>query len=231
MIQQTDLQNEETPLEKLNQMMNELHISNQDNEIQGYLLPRNPLVIYSDWFCAKCSHKQSSAKIQRMIENLKSEVEDSTNNEDSLFACLKKCRDLLHPNHQILTDIRWKLIPTYCRGPRTKLDDFPDERFRTKLQMCLENKRVFDTVDPGYSTSRGQLFYEIPESIFQLGKTEYCEERMNRKEFLRLLDVCSSLLNEGSHCLKNERANSTEKFFENMICGFQASIANILETL
>ncbi len=51
-----------------------------------------------------------------------------------------------------------------------ELDDFPDEKFQQKLKMCLENKRVFDIVDPGYSTSRGQLLYEIPESFFQVNK-------------------------------------------------------------
>jgi hypothetical protein len=34
--------------------------------------------------------------------------------------------------------------------------------------MCVENKRLFDIVDPGLSTSRGKLFYEIAESVFQV---------------------------------------------------------------
>ncbi len=34
--------------------------------------------------------------------------------------------------------------------------------------MCLENKRVFDVCNPGMSTARGRLLYEIPESIFQV---------------------------------------------------------------
>ena len=34
--------------------------------------------------------------------------------------------------------------------------------------MCIENKNVFDVVDPGCSISRGTLLYEISESIFQV---------------------------------------------------------------
>jgi hypothetical protein len=103
-----------------------------------------------------------------LMDGIKSEVECCGDDESSLFGCLQKNRNFLHPNHQTLTDIRCRLIPTFCRGPNSKLDDFTDEKFMQKLEMCLENKRVFDVCDPGMSTARGRLLYEIPESIFQV---------------------------------------------------------------
>jgi hypothetical protein len=68
-----------------------------------------------------------------MIDGMTKEVESSDGDETKLFENLKKFRPLLHPNHHVLSDIRRQLIPTFCRGGRKKLDDFPDEKFRQKL--------------------------------------------------------------------------------------------------
>ena len=150
------------------QLIQQLSSKSGTDEVSGYFVPGNPLSETCDWICGSCFRSKSCDEIKNLMEEIDSEVKNSEGDESKLVKNLENFRRLLHPNHQILTELRRTLIPTFCRGGRKKLDDFPDEKFRQKLRMCVENKRVYDIVDPGCSTSRGKLFYEIAESIFQV---------------------------------------------------------------
>ena len=100
----------------------------------GFLLPKSSLDVESGWTCRKCGRTKTGNEIKTLIDDVVREVDacdgggehdGGGDHEAELFKVLQKFRKFFHPSHQILTEIRYKLIPTYCRAARKKLDDFP----------------------------------------------------------------------------------------------------------
>ena len=88
--------------------------------------------------------------ILAMVDELTNEVENLTRNDlEGNLNQLKKCRELLHCNHSVLTELRVRLIPIICRGPGKGTQHFPEETIEHKKKLCQENLSVLKIITPG----------------------------------------------------------------------------------
>jgi len=69
---------------------------------EGILLPEFPLEPESDWACTKCSAKQPSSVVTKLLDKV---VIDSKDRNHEAF--IRKYGLILHPNHYLMTGIKF----------------------------------------------------------------------------------------------------------------------------
>ena len=104
-----------------------------------------------------------------MVDELTNEVENLPRNDlEGNLNHLKKCREFLHCNHSVLTELRVRLIPIICRGPGKGTQQFPEETIEHKKKLCQENLSVLKIITPGkdlfrcgWNTSPNFMFFHF----------------------------------------------------------------------
>ena len=88
--------------------------------------------------------------ILAMVDELTNEVENLKRDDlEGNLNQLKKCREVLHCNHSVLTELRVRIIPIICRGPGKGAQHFPEETIEHKKKLCQENLSVLKIITPG----------------------------------------------------------------------------------
>jgi len=183
----------------------------------GYLLHENPLEDDKpeQWKCYQCGENGNSEEILAMVDELTNEVENLKRDDlEGNLNQLKKCREVLHCNHSVLTELRVRIIPIICRGPGKGAQHFPEETIEHKKKLCQENLSVLKIITPGMTRQRAGCLFELQDCIFFLAKRQYEEGKMDDIKFLESLKECKQLLIECCKCLNNEPHNTVEKFYE-----------------
>lgn len=184
---------------------------------KGYLLHENPLEQgLEQWKCHQCGEMGDSKHISTMVQNLTEEVESLGRDDlESNLSLLQKCREFLHCNHSLLTELRVRVIPIITRQPgMMTLNDYPESVITFKRQLCRENLQVLNIITPGLSHQRGGVLFELQECNFFLAKRKLECGLITEKEFVDALKDCKKLLLECGQCLTNERPKSIEEFYE-----------------
>ena len=191
----------------------------------GYLLHENPLespttsdldvVEDEHWKCHKCEIKGDSNNINEIVKGLNDELNDLMRNDlEGNMDLLTKCRESLHVNHYILTELRARIIPIICRQPPKQIFHFPQDVIELKRTLCKENLAVLNIITPGRSVQRGGLLFELQECEFFIAKFKLENEMITEDDFVGKLSQCKNFLLECGQCLHKERPNSMEHFYE-----------------
>ena len=144
-----------------------------------------------------------------------------------ILTAMQHIREVVHPRHSILTELRSRLIPIMTK--RKEHNAIQDTDFALKQKLCLENMAVIDIVDPGLSPARGRLLYELFSAVFERAQAAFLAGRMEQDEFYWSVEKCKRLLTEGSLCLKNETNNANAKY-EKWIKQSKISLDSLTET-
>ena len=157
----------------------------------------------------------NAQEIQTIVTDLINQVESIGRfNLEQNLACLEKCRQHLHSNHHLMTELRGRIIPIICRSANSTHDDYPIEVVLKKRQFCKENLSVFNVIAPGYTTHRGGLLFELAESEFNLSKRSHYAGDLSETEFVERLRNVKAILLECTQVLSNERSGSIEQYYE-----------------
>ena len=154
------------------------------------------------WRCLQC-HKDFESQSSSMEDDLEEKWNEEMKHRDvnKLHLLLVEGRTFLHPNHGLLQRMRSWLIPTMCRAHHKQMDDFSTEDVCLKQQLCLESLQVLDVIEPGLTTSRGRVLYELhlcEDELFERGKLSNIQSR----------------LSEASQCFDRECISSADGFYE-----------------
>ena len=79
-----------------------------------------------------------------------------------------------------------------------------------KRILCEDILSVLSIVYPGLSKYRGLLLHELSETILIRASKLFNMENLSKEKFLDELEKVSSLLEEGIHCLEQDRKGSVE---------------------
>ena len=150
-----------------------------------------------------------------MLEELTNEAENLRRDDlEANLILLQKCREFLHCNHSLLTELRVRIIPIICRQSGKTTKDFSDQIIEHKKKLCQENLAVFKVIAPGLTRQRGGCLFELQDCKFFLAKRQYEDGKMAENKFTDLLIDCKKILIECLTCLNNEPHNSIEKYYE-----------------
>ena len=151
---------------------------------------------------------------------------------DEILSAMQEIRELVHPRHSILTELRSRVIPamTKRKGYGVMMAGGGDEDdFALKQRLCLENMSVINIIDPGLSPSRGRLLYELFSCVFERAQAGFLAGRTEDDEFYWSVEECKKLLAEGSRCLRNETNNNGK--YEKWIKNSKTSLDGLTESI
>ena len=170
----------------------------------GYVLSAAPLDKDSEWHCKNCDAATDSQKVAETVSKLMTEAASLNESVEDKLSLLERAGNVLHPNHSLLTEIRWKTIPSFTL-------EMSEEYFGKRKQLCIDNLAVMNIVDPGKSSSRAKTLYYLHLSSFMLGQHLFLADKISRDDFTKIVHDCISTLTEASSCLRDEVDDSLEK--------------------
>ena len=68
------------------------------------------------WKCHQCDEQGEANNIIDLTKSLSDEIDELARDDlQGNLECLKRCREFLHCNHSLLTELRVRIIPIICR--------------------------------------------------------------------------------------------------------------------
>lgn len=123
------------------------------------------------------------------------ELETSTENIKLCENVLTKYSRILHPNHQLLVNLRENLIDMYGWQLSNQIDNDSVilDCLDRKIALCREVLSVLSVIQPGLNRARAMLIYEIYTSIGAIIKknsSSVANRGQHIEEAKRLLNEC-----------------------------------------
>lgn len=184
-----------------------------------------------DWQCTVCGHRISSQDGQALIFKAYKESDNlhsvkSNRSVEKYEKYLADYGQLLHPNNLCLVRIKYTLVGFYGRIAGYKAPDLvaKPHLLDRKLELAKEVLAVLYRTEPGISSSKGVIFYEMHMPIFlkaQLGlNAGLIDQKTAKKEFEKSIKCIEDAL----HHLKY---NSKGSFGHQLYIGGQTSLVQL----
>ena len=125
---------------------------------------------------------------------------------------LKKYGNFLDANHPLMVRIKVKLAGFYGRCPGYTMMDMSYNRNipDRKKQVCQEALEALEKLQPGLSTTRGLLLYELHLPIFMSAQMDYDNRIIDVVEAKKQFEESLKYLHEAIELLKYEQNGTPE---------------------
>ena len=182
----------------------------------GVLLPVKKQEV---WQCGKCEATISTSKVNTLLFKIYEQMEVLMNNPSEgptgLEAFLTKFSRVLADGNGLLQRVRYCLCGQYGRVPGYELSHLSSAQLERKLQLCESMLATLDKLQPGRSSRRAMILYELHISLLVTGQTQ------GKKEMLKRSVNC---LREAVDLLKDEPPAS---FGGQLFIGGSASLPQV----
>jgi hypothetical protein len=135
----------------------------------GLLLPAGPDL----WRCDLCRAELPATTVLNLVfkiyEQLELVLTDPSTGPEALEAFLAKFSQVLGPCHGILQRARYSLCGQYGRLPGYQLAELGPARLARKLELCSDMLAALDLLQPGRSSRRGLILYELHIALLVSG--------------------------------------------------------------
>ena len=149
----------------------------KSNDSVGLLMtkPHNSSKKESDaqWNCNVCGLTKSEGDVESMCLSIYNEADSLTSSVpdrssiSKFEAYIKKYEgSILHPNHMLLTNIKYNLATMYGRLPGYEMQEMDIATLSRKKQLCEGALSVLNRIDQGISPRRGMV--NLPFVLFYL---------------------------------------------------------------
>lgn len=176
------------------------------------------------WQCNKCKSKFTTVNIQNLVFKIHDEldkvIESPVVGVEDVEKFLKKYSKFLHPHNGILTRAKYNLCGQYGRMPGYTLMEMTPTQLQRKKELCTEMMEVLDLLQPGRTSRRGLILYELHMALLLLGKMNLQSDQGAKKDLKKSL----SCLKESLDILKDEPRNT---FGGQLYLGATASAADV----
>ena len=182
----------------------------------GVLLPAKKQEV---WQCGKCEATIPSSKVNTLLFKIYEQMEALMNNPSEgptgLEAFLTKFSRVLADGNGLLQRVKYNLCGQYGRLPGYELSHLSSAQLERKLQLCESMLATLDKLQPGRSSRRAMILYELHISLLVTGQTQ------GKKEMLKRSVNC---LREAVDLLKDEPPAS---FGGQLFIGGSASLPQV----
>lgn len=164
----------------------------------GTVLSSAPLNPDAKWTCLDCSAEFSVEHLQTYLDTTIDEVSSSESQQNLIHhyeECLHKFSNILHPGHQIFTDINSQLAILYGGPTSGGLEKLSRPELDRKIQVCHQVLDTNGKVDPGYTVWRAKILVQLSQTKvhvatkdFKAGfiNAEQLENVLREEKFLRV---------------------------------------------
>ena len=159
----------------------------------GILLPVEKQDV---WRCGKCEATIPNSKVLNLLFKIYEQMEALLNNPlegpPGLEAFLTKFSRVLGEGNGLLQRVRYSLCGQYGRLPGFQLSDLDPIKVDRKRQLCEAMLATLDKLQPGRSSRRAMILYELHISLLVTGRSQGDKKMLQRsvaclKEALDLL--------------------------------------------
>ncbi|XP_044750799.1 SET domain-containing protein SmydA-8-like [Coccinella septempunctata] len=171
---------------------------------RGNVLPQNPLTIKSNWVCEDCGTEVAKQEVANLICALGSVLRsfDDEDLETMLkFLHLKLAR-LVHANHEIAVDLKYRIVWIIGHHEKYKLRDIESQLLDLKSRICEELLNLMENLKLGDNKMKGLLSYEMFISLKEkyrrstLSKTNFPDKSITQQAEKYFKEACSILREE-----------------------------------
>ena len=118
---------------------------------------------------------------------------------------LAKYGKRLHRNNGLMTRVKYNLCGLYGRAPGYLLFNLDRKQLKRKRDLCEEMMEVLDILQPGITSRRGLILYELHTALLLCGKMDLSTHRDRASNDLKKSLEC---LKESLDILHNEPADT-----------------------
>lgn len=163
-----------------------------DEEIAcgGTLLPIDPHVEDTEWFCNLCPVRISNDQVKFLLSNIEEEVDalmlERETTVKQLEDLIEKLKQFLHPNHFHIFSLKHSLIQRYGTQTGYLLADLSEELLKRKIDMCHELLGIVDVIDPNairLSLYTGIILYELQLATVEFEKRKIKVAKENNEPY------------------------------------------------
>ena len=110
-----------------------------------------------------------------------------------------------HENHSLVLQLKMNIAKELGRNEHGSLNDAEDDILEKKFMFCEELLTVMDIIEPGLSSNRGRLLYELADTLKTKERRhvkDLSEERETRENTSLAIE---RYLYEALKCLENDK--------------------------
>lgn len=168
-----------------------------------FIVPQDPLSPSSIWKCLACGDSTTDDYPDRITSVLEEEAEEleASPSIELCEAFLVKWKDTFHPDHAILTNIKYALLHLYGVEEGYELETLTPIQLTRKEELCQQVLKVADVLVPGISRLRGSVLYELYQSqfyksraLFTVGAISTEQARKIATDAITALKECARVL-------------------------------------
>ena len=110
-----------------------------------------------------------------------------------------------HENHSLVLQLKMNIAKELGRNEHGSLNDAEDDILEKKIMFCEELLTVMDIIEPGLSSNRGRLLYELADALKTKERRhvkDLSEERETRENTSLAIE---RYLYEALKCIENDK--------------------------
>lgn len=179
---------------------------------KGQVIAEDSLDFKSNWTCDKCQQSVSHQDVEALLRELEEENQTTPVQKVPLENRIKALERLLHPNHNLILDLKFSLCQLYGHAKLAEPQAMINEA-RSKKRLCLEILHLMDAIVPGKFRLRGMFLLELyVVSLFLLRAQDEDPDqgKMDKTRFQRSLEELRGILQESIEILGFEPKDSIE---------------------
>ncbi|TRY73768.1 hypothetical protein TCAL_00957 [Tigriopus californicus] len=138
----------------------------------------------NDYKCEKCGRGMTKEIVQKIFNKAFKETEAllKSNSSTVVDLCemfLSRYKTLLHPNNLLMLKVKYGLITMIGRIPGYQMNCLTLDQIIRKRRLCEDILRVLDVIDPGISSRRGVVLYELHMAQIMAAQLQYANDEID----------------------------------------------------
>eukprot|EP00095_Tigriopus_kingsejongensis_P004968 maker-scaffold96_size378025-snap-gene-1.18 protein:Tk04968 transcript:maker-scaffold96_size378025-snap-gene-1.18-mRNA-1 annotation:"histone-lysine n-methyltransferase ashr1" len=165
--------------------------------------------------CQKCGRVMAKDIVGKIMTKAYHETEAllASSGSETVELCemfLTKYRRLLHPNNILMLRIKYGLSTMLGRVSGYLMESLTPVQVIRKRKLCEESLQVLDVLDPGLSSKRGLIHYELHIAQIMIAQLEYSSGKMDVLLAKEEFESSLKSLEKALELLQFEKAESFE---------------------
>ncbi|XP_017024399.1 SET domain-containing protein SmydA-8 [Drosophila kikkawai] len=171
-----------------------------------------------DWRCLNCKSILPAASVHELLAEVGGALVDARGDLQVYESLLTQYRQLFHPNHFLLLDIKQNIATILRAAALMNSVEQPCKKLLARrAELCSDLLPVCRAVVPGLSKLYAIGLFEYLISLVELIELQFAESDLDKKGYVGQLRIASQAAKEAMELLRFEPENSAEGFLSERI--------------
>lgn len=165
----------------------------------------------SPYRCELCGEEYSHAEVSGCEEHLANMLAQIYKTDtQAILETIKLTETAFHPRHWLVLSVKRQLINTWGRLEGQAYHEIEEEYVNNKIDYCKDFLTALEVADPGISSTRGLILWELHTANAFLLNIRMKEQRIAPVRFVEGLQESLKIVSEVVRCLQYDTPQSHE---------------------